>query len=64
MDVLTLSLLFSGTVFFVAVSWRSLRHPASHGFFRFFAFEAILCLVVLNARVWFRRPFAPLQLLS
>lgn len=38
--------------------------PSSHGFFRFFAFEAILCIIVLNAPVWFHRPFAPLQLVS
>ena len=63
-SVLTLSLLLSGTIFLVAVSWRSLRHPRSHGFFRFFAFEAILCIIVLDAPVWFHRAFAPLQLVS
>jgi protein-S-isoprenylcysteine O-methyltransferase Ste14 len=62
--VVTLSLLLAGTILLVAVSWRSLRHPGSHGFFRFFAFEAIFCIVVLNAPVWFRRPLAPLQLVS
>lgn len=48
----------------VALSRRSLRHPRSHGFPRFFAFEAILGLVVLNAPVWFARPFAAHQLAS
>lgn len=60
----SLSLLLTGTILLVGLSWRSLRHPGFHGFFRFFAFEAILCLVVLNAPVWFRRPFAAAQLLS
>jgi len=64
MNILVLSLRFAGTILVVAVSWRSLRHPGSHGFFRFFAFEAILCLILLNARFWFHRPFAPLQIVS
>lgn len=61
---LSLSLLLGGTILLVAVSWRSLRQPKSHGFFRFFAFEAILCIVVVNAPIWFHRPFAPMQLVS
>ena len=36
----------------------------AHGFYRFFAFEAILGLIVLNAPVWFRDPFSPRQLAS
>ena len=64
MDVLGFSILSVGTVFFVAFSWRSFRHPGSHGFFRFFALEAILCLLVLNAPAWFRQPFSTLQLVS
>jgi protein-S-isoprenylcysteine O-methyltransferase Ste14 len=46
------------------VSRRSLRHPTSHGFSRFFAFEAILALIVLNAPYWFADPIGPLQLVS
>jgi protein-S-isoprenylcysteine O-methyltransferase Ste14 len=61
---LFLSLLVTGTILLVAVSWRSLRQPRSHGFFRFFAFEAILCIILINAPVWFHRPFALMQLLS
>lgn len=44
------------------VSSRSLRSPRSHGFYRFFAFEFIVALIVLNARYWFRDPLAPRQL--
>jgi protein-S-isoprenylcysteine O-methyltransferase Ste14 len=46
------------------LSRRSLFHPAYHGFPRFFAFEAILALVVLNAPYWFVRPFGLLQIVS
>lgn len=53
-----------GTALLVAASRRALINARSHGFFRFFAFEAILCLVVLNAPSWFQRPAAPNQLAS
>jgi len=46
------------------VSRRSLGHPAFHGFFRFFAFEAILALILLNAPGWFAEPFGVRQLAS
>jgi protein-S-isoprenylcysteine O-methyltransferase Ste14 len=48
----------------LAVSWRPLRNPRCHGFYRFFAFEFILVLVLLNAPGWFRDPFSPRQLVS
>jgi len=48
----------------IQVSRQSLRHPASHGFWRFFAFEAILALILLNAPHWFTRPFGARQLVS
>lgn len=48
----------------VWVSRWSLLRPFSHGFPRFFAFEAILALLVLNAPFWFVDPFAVRQLLS
>lgn len=41
-----------------AISWRSLRRPRSHGFSRFFAWEAILALLVMNAPYWFKNPFS------
>ncbi len=46
------------------VSRAALRRPASHGFWRFWAWEAIAGLVVLNAPAWFRDPLAWHQLLS
>ena len=48
----------------VAFSWPSLSRPRSHGFFRFFAFEAILGLLVLNVRHWTDDPLSPLQIVS
>jgi protein-S-isoprenylcysteine O-methyltransferase Ste14 len=46
------------------VSRRSLLRPMSHGFARFFAFEAILALLVINVPQWFVDPLGLWQLVS
>ena len=46
------------------VSRAALRRPRAHGFWRFWAWEAIAALIVLNAPVWFRAPLAWYQLVS
>ncbi len=48
----------------IIISWKSLRHPRSHGFYRFFAWEAILALFLLNVRYWFYKPFSWNQLIA
>jgi protein-S-isoprenylcysteine O-methyltransferase Ste14 len=49
---------------FLRLSWSSLRRPTSYGFYRFFAFEAILGLTLLNADKWFVDPFSVIHALS
>jgi protein-S-isoprenylcysteine O-methyltransferase Ste14 len=49
---------------FLRISWSSLRRPTSYGFYRFFAFEAILGLTLLNADNWFVDPFSVVHVLS
>lgn len=46
------------------LSIRSLKNPRSHGFYRFFAFESILVLILLNVDAWFVNPFSPHQLVA
>ena len=53
-----------GTAVLVVVSRASLTVPCSHGFPRFFAWEAILALLLLNIGGWFRAPFAWHQMIS
>ncbi|HET6718040.1 MAG TPA: methyltransferase [Rhodocyclaceae bacterium] len=53
-----------GTAVLLWFSRHPLRHPGGHGFYRFFAWEAILGLVVLNYRIWGEQPFSPHQLVS
>jgi protein-S-isoprenylcysteine O-methyltransferase Ste14 len=52
------------SVFLVYVSRKALFRPHSHGFYRFFGWEAMLALVLLNALQWFQNPFCPRQLIS
>ena len=46
------------------VSRSSLRDIRSHGFYRFFAWEAILVLILLNVNDWFLAPFSARQIIS
>lgn len=62
--------MLEGIIFVVAsvgiiyVSKASLGVPGSHGFYRFFAWEFLLALFLLNMRKWFDEPFAPHQIVS
>jgi protein-S-isoprenylcysteine O-methyltransferase Ste14 len=51
----------AGTAF---ASRLTLCAPSRHGFYRFFAFEAIYLLILLNLDYWFVDPFAPVQIVS
>jgi protein-S-isoprenylcysteine O-methyltransferase Ste14 len=57
--------LFTGTVFMILFSWfLSIQYKRYHGIARFFAFESVFILVLLNYRVWFINPFSLLQVIS
>lgn len=57
-------LIVTTTIILVGFSWRSLHRPQSHGFYRFFAWEAILVQIVINLPYWFTNPFSWNQLIS
>jgi protein-S-isoprenylcysteine O-methyltransferase Ste14 len=48
----------------IFISWRSLPRPRSHGFYRFFAFELLLILLLSNIDYWIEDPFSLYQLIS
>ncbi len=54
----------AGSGYFIYVSRASLAARNSHGFYRFFAWEGLLALFLLNWRGWFREPFSGIHLLS
>ncbi len=62
--MLVLFVFLVGSAVIVYVSRASLLGPRSHGFYRFFAWETILALTVLNLDHWFYNPFAWYQLVS
>jgi len=53
-----------GSLFIVVLSRRSLRDPRSHGFWRVFAFEALLGLLLVAVGRWFVDPVSPRQVAS
>ncbi|MEW5795804.1 MAG: isoprenylcysteine carboxylmethyltransferase family protein [Candidatus Zixiibacteriota bacterium] len=59
------------TVIFILISaviiWltrRTLSDIRSHGFYRFFAWEAILAQIIRNVEHWFHEPFSVHQMVS
>ena len=53
-----------GSIALIYVSRNSLRSPQSHGYYRFFAWECILGLFLVNVNFWFIQPFAWNQLMA
>src|ERR1035437_2601530 len=62
--MLKLLTLTAASVVLAFVSRASLRAPGSHGFYRFFAWELMLVLVVLNADGWFGAPLTADQIVG
>lgn len=55
----------SGTIFIILFSWfLSIKYKRYHGIARFFAFESVFILMLLNYKVWFNNPFSPIQIVS
>jgi protein-S-isoprenylcysteine O-methyltransferase Ste14 len=64
MDVARWGIFLLASIELAYVSRASLAKPRSHGFYRFFAWEGILALALLNVPVWFHDPFSWYQLIS
>ncbi len=62
---MNLTALITGTIIIIVFSWFfSIRHKRYHGIPRFFAFESIYLLILLNLKVWFHDPFSLNQIIS
>ncbi|MGD0342067.1 MAG: isoprenylcysteine carboxylmethyltransferase family protein [Bacteroidales bacterium] len=58
-------ILISGTILIVIFSWFfSIKEKRYHGVARFFVFESIFVLFLLNYRVWFQNSFSLHQIIS
>jgi protein-S-isoprenylcysteine O-methyltransferase Ste14 len=62
--MLKISVFIVLTMCLIYISKASLRVPRSHGFYRFFAWEFIIALILLNINVWFLNPFSLHQIIS
>ncbi len=59
------TVLIAGTIIIILFSWSfSIRSGRYHGIPRFFAFESIFLLCLLNWRAWFHNPFSIHQIIS
>ncbi|MFZ0283550.1 MAG: isoprenylcysteine carboxylmethyltransferase family protein [Bacteroidales bacterium] len=59
------AVLVTGTIFLILFSWFfSLKHKRYHGIPRFFGFESIFILAMLNLKTWFHDPFSFFQIIS
>lgn len=57
--------LLTGTIIIIIFSWFfSVKEKRYHGITRFFAFESIYILVLLNIKIWFKEPLSGYQVLS
>ncbi len=62
MNIVTL---LTGTILIVIFSWFfSIKYKRYHGIVRFFSFESIFILLLLNYKIWFLNPFSFHQIIS
>jgi protein-S-isoprenylcysteine O-methyltransferase Ste14 len=55
---------FTASIIFIIISWPALFQPGSRKFYRFFSFEFLLILVLVNSSYWFYKPFSSFQIIS
>lgn len=65
MKILYIIVIIAGTAALVLFSWKaSIKAGRYHGIYRFFVFESIFLLVLINAGYWFKNPLSYKQLFS
>jgi protein-S-isoprenylcysteine O-methyltransferase Ste14 len=59
------TIFIAGTIFLLLFTWfYSVRHKRYHGITRFFAFETIFIMLLMNLKIWFQNPFSFFQIIS
>ena len=59
------AILIAGTILIILFSWfLSIKFKRYHGIARFFAFESVFIIILLNYKIWFVNPFSPFQIVS
>jgi len=62
--IIQISIFIIISILIILVSFQSLLNPKSHGFYRFFVFETVIILVIINIPYWFINPFSLLHIIS
>ena len=52
------------SLYILFVSWKPLKDLSSHGFYRFFVFELVIVLFLLNVDYWLDYPLSLQQIIS
>lgn len=64
LEVIKWSIFILVSIGIIVFNWESLERIYCRGFFRFFVFEAIMGLILVNIDYWFSDPFSFLQIVS
>jgi len=65
MNIIEIIVFVLGTICLIYISWNfSIKEKRYHGIPRFFAFESIFLLVLLNYLDWFKDSFSLIQIIS
>ena len=59
-----LIIFFAVSIIFIKISWPALFDTGSRKFFRFFVFEFLLILILVNSSYWFHKPFSGFHIIS
>lgn len=62
--MLKIAIFLAASAGILVFSWKSIRDPRVHGFYRFFAFELLVILILLNVDNWFTEVLSPVQIIS
>lgn len=52
------------SVYLIIISYKPLKDKNTHGFYRFFVFEGVSAIVIINIPFWFRSPLSAMQIVS
>ncbi len=63
-DAMRVAVFAVASVAYVVISRRCLADPRSHGFYRFFGFEFVTALILLNFPHWLHEPLSARQIVS
>jgi len=59
-----LIIFFAVSIIFIKISWPALFDTNSRKFYRFFAFEFLLILILVNSSYWVHKPFSGFHIIS